>query len=287
MSFIIYFFGSGAAFFLGATLVLGSVALASRRRWGILVRLLSLLGLILVAVSAIPLPYTFYAIASAATVAWLVMEHLHAMRPRRQIAAFRLLIALLWLGGVLVELPYHFTPSIEVQGRPPLWIIGDSVTAGTGNPKVETWPRILARTRGVTVHDRSQMGATVGSALQRLEQQPLGDGIILLEIGGNDLLGSTSAADFEDRLERLLALVCRPGRTVLMFELPLPPFCNEFGRAQRRLAAQYGVALIPRRLFAEVLTAGGATLDGIHLTQDGHQAMAEAFWRLVERSYAE
>ncbi len=66
-----------------------------------------------------------------------------------------------------------------------------------------------------------------------------------------------------------------------MIELPLPPFFNEFGRIQRNLARIYGVTLIPRRRLMEVLATKGATLDTIHLSEKGHQLMAEMVWRQI------
>lgn len=72
-----------------------------------------------------------------------------------------------------------------------------------------------------------------------------------------------------------------------MFELPLPPFCNEFGRVQRRLAAKHGVTLIPKRVFATVLAGEEATLDSIHLSRAGHERMAEVVWGLIRGAYAE
>jgi lysophospholipase L1-like esterase len=66
-----------------------------------------------------------------------------------------------------------------------------------------------------------------------------------------------------------------------MFELPLPPFRADCGRAQRRLAAQYGAVLIPRRFFARVLAEPENTVDGIHLSRQGHERMAEMMASLL------
>jgi acyl-CoA thioesterase-1 len=137
------------------------------------------------------------------------------------------------------------------------------------------------------VTDLSRVGATVASALRQAEGLPQEGGMVLLEIGGNDLLGSASAAEFARDLERLLARVCGPGRVVLMFELPLPPFSNEFGRAQRRLASQYGVVLVPKRIFLAVLTGEGMTLDSVHLGRQGHERMAETVWASIRPTYEE
>ena len=70
-------------------------------------------------------------------------------------------------------------------------------------------------------------------------------------------------------------------RTVVMLELPLPPFHNRYGDAQRRLARRHGVLLVPKRVLIGVLTSEGATLDTIHLSGRGHALMAETIWDLI------
>lgn len=59
-----------------------------------------------------------------------------------------------------------------------------------------------------------------------------------------------------------------------MFELPLPPFHNGYGQAQRALAKKYNVTLIPKDWLASVIAKTGNTLDGLHLSQKGHNALA-------------
>jgi hypothetical protein len=74
------------------------------------------------------------------------------------------------------------------------------------------------------------------------------------------------------------------GRTIIMFELPLPPFRNRYGDTQRRLAARHGVLLIPKRVLIGVMTSEGATLDTIHLSDRGHALMAETVWNIIGRT---
>ena len=130
-------------------------------------------------------------------------------------------------------------------------------------------------------------GATVANALDRAATTELGPGIVLLEIGGNDLLGSTSADAFAENLEKLLQRVQCEGRQIVMFELPLFPFRGEFGRIQRRLARKYGALLVPKRILISVLTGPGATLDTIHLSSTGHQRMADTVWSIIEPAYSQ
>jgi acyl-CoA thioesterase-1 len=197
----------------------------------------------------------------------------------------RAAVVVIWIVGAAIEFPYHLAPTIPRADDQKLYILGDSVAAGMGERRKETWPLLLARSRRVEVTDLSQMGATVESALRQAESLPPEGGLVLLEIGGNDLLGSTSAAQFEHDLDRLLASVCKPGRVVVMFELPLPPFSNEYGRAQRHLAAEYRVWLIPKRIFLAVLTGEEATLDSVHLSRNGHERMAETVWKILQPAF--
>jgi len=287
MEWIIYLFGSGAVFFLGiASIWAGLVifALFGRRGWHAFATLVAITGLLLVALSATPLPYWLYALAGTATLLWIVAER----RTRGWLAArrnvLRGFVVAAWSVAIAFELPFHLLSTLHADGAPKLFIIGDSVTAGMGGEK-ETWPRMLASSRPVEVADLSMAGATVASAMRQADGLPQEGGLVLLEIGGNDLLGSTSAVDFERGLERLLERVCVPGRNVLMFELPLPPFCNEYVRIQRQLASKHGVMLVPKRVFAAVLTAAGATLDSVHLDQFGHERMADVVWNLIRLAY--
>lgn len=290
MNALIHFFGSGAAFFTGAALVLSSVALVGfhRRAWSLAVgECAAVIGLILIAFSATPLPYWYYAVAAGVSLTGMVAERSQRTIFKNHRRWFRLAVAIVWSAGVVAEIPYQFSPTLSPAGRPTLYILGDSVAAGMGETGVETWPRLLARRHSIPVQDLSQMGATAGSALRRLDKSPVVDGIVLVEIGGNDMLGRHPVGEFERDLDKLLARLDGPDRTVVMFELPLIPFSNEYGRIQRRLAEKHHVRLIPKRIFIRVLTDGGATVDSIHLSPQGHELMAAAVWEIIHSAYSE
>src|SRR4051812_1052045 len=109
------------------------------------------------------------------------------------------------------------------MGNPPVFVVGDSISAGMGGESV-TWPRLLVRRQQIVVHDLSLMGATVASAGREQAghvAEPVA--LVLAEIGGNDLLGGTAPEDFERGLETLLSRLRSRGWTVVLLELPLPP----------------------------------------------------------------
>ena len=201
-----------------------------------------------------------------------------SLRPRR-IPLVTAVLPIAWaILAMGLQSPYLFwtAPDSPVSE---ILVIGDSISAGL-NDDDETWPRQLAEIVNVQITDVSQPGATLKSARtqnSRLRESP---GLLVLEIGGNDLLEGLSVEQFETDLDQLLEAAVRRDRIVVMFELPLPPLCARYGAVQRKLSRKHDARLIPKRLFAEVLTTAGATVDGIHLSNHGHVAMAHLFKHL-------
>lgn len=282
MNPIVYHIASGQAFLTGVVLII-LAALLSLRENRIMQRVMVLsflVGVILVAVSSTPLPWWFYGVADVVTLVWL--GTLFTKRWRK--VAAEALVGV-WLLGLLLEVPYHLTPGVEPVSLRRLTVIGDSVTAGLGDTETETWPRILSREQDIAVQDLSHVGDTVASARKRVAATELKSPLVLLEIGGNDILGSTTPAQFATNLDALLSELESPGRQLVMLELPLPPFYHAYGRIQRELARKHKVKLVPKRVLLSIIAGGDATLDSIHLSQAGQQNMAEVVWGIIGSGY--
>lgn len=285
---ILFHIASGQSFFSGSVCLLAAIGLSPivRERWARTSRnLLAALGCILVAVSGTPLAPALYVGLLLALHLWACGESSRGRLSPRFTWWARGGASLAVAVVMALECPYHVMPRVRPLGRPVLGIVGDSVTAGMGGPRGANWPSYLADRHALSVRDHSQMGATVSSALEQAEAVGPEERLVLLEIGGNDLLEGKAPEAFEAGLDRLLSAVCRPGRTVVMLELPLPPGYNRYGMVQRRLARRYGVLLVPKRVLLGVLMRGGATLDSIHLSPEGHRQMARAVWGVVRGAY--
>jgi acyl-CoA thioesterase-1 len=178
------------------------------------------------------------------------------------------------LATAYIEFASYHPTRIQVSRELPVFVIGDSLSAGINDGVDIPWPTRLDEIASVRVSNNALAGATCRSAIKQLDSLPK-QCVVIVEIGGNDLLGGRSAAEFRAALDALLAKVRSPKREVVMFELPLPPLFNGYGYAQRELADKYNVDLIPRRLLASVLFSRDATLDSIHLSNDGHRQLAE------------
>lgn len=199
--------------------------------------------------------------------------------PRRE-RLLRLSMAGLALAMAGAEVSHFQSPS-RLPTVAVLSVVGDSITAGL-NDGEDTWPQKLSRQTGIQVRDASQPGATLKSALGQVELlAPLASDLLILEIGGNDLLEGLPVDEFDRNLDHLLQACTKTGRPTVMFELPLPPLATRYGASQRRQAQRYQVPLIPRRKFLSVLTAKGATVDGIHLSDAGQSRMAQIAQNLL------
>jgi acyl-CoA thioesterase-1 len=155
-------------------------------------------------------------------------------------------------------------------------VVGDSISAGIGND-IAVWPDLLERRYHIEVTNLSRPGLTIAGAIEQAEKLQSSDftgSIVILEIGGNDILGGRDARSFNKELDELLDLL-HGAPQLLLFELPLPPFYNRYAKSQRRLTKKYNAALIPKRVISKIIREPGATIDGLHLSQKGQQMMEE------------
>ena len=274
------YLASGESLYSGAALLLLLIVVSPliKNRWLLRLRALLLwVSLALMAMACPPFPWWLDGVFFAAFLVWLIAgtkPPTPEAPPRRR---FRLaataLLTLLTILLPALEIPWRLRPHFTGPRAGRLVVIGDSISSGIG---AETpWPGVLQARAGIPVTNLSTPGAESSDALDQAKKLTADDTLILLEIGGNDLIAGVGSAEFEARLNRLLAACAAPNRTLIMFELPLLPHRIAYGRIQRRLAAQYHVQLIPKRFFIDVLGGAGATSDGLHLSTAGAQHMAE------------
>src|SRR5690606_22060586 len=183
-----------------------------------------------------------YSLLVAILAVWLVFQrrlHLEQHRPRLRRGTGLAVVAVCAAGAAL-EWQWRSMPRLERDGFPRLYVIGDLISAGMTHDE-RTWPTMLAGERGVEVRDLSRAGETLDSAMSQLRGVEPGPAIVLLEIGGNDLLAGKPVTEFEEDLEQLLKRVQHPERRLVMFELPLPFMTHRHGWAQRRLSEEFSV----------------------------------------------
>ena len=297
--FAAYLFSSGDAFFVGAVLIaLGRVTTwhFRRHRFAKWLRMVTVLGVIFFALSMTPLPWWLYGLCLIPPLVSLNVPFRADDKARwpqivRRASACGGFVELMLLASVTAELierhRLHIPPLATMPAE--VHVIGDSLSAGIASEQERLWLNLLASEWHVPVQNHAQAGATTASAFRQAEEIDCDDCLVLIEIGGNDLLSGKDSRQIEADLDRLLVRLSPPkaDRTLVMFELPVPPIPGgyEFARLQRRLAHRHAVRLISRREFAKVLLTPGATTDGLHLSQSGHRALADLLLRTIRMTH--
>ncbi|MBT5018368.1 MAG: hypothetical protein HON04_06435 [Planctomicrobium sp.] len=300
MNPLVFHLVSGDAYFSGLLFVLLSLWISPYKKCRKLSLPSLLLGLIFVCLTAVPVSYLEETLLVAVFLLTVIVVRQSIVAANRFQASgkgkpsqqmFRLLLISKFLISLLVcililnELSWRASPKFEPKVSRRLIIFADSITAGMGENEAETWPNLLMKRHDVQIVDHSRMGATVGSQLKWIHTRIIPEGLIFIELGGNDMFGATSIKDFRSDLDQLLELLTQNSQPVVMFELPIPPTFNRFGIAQRELASKHGVQLISKRVFSQVLATEDATLDSIHLSQAGHNEMANSVWSEIQTAF--
>jgi len=272
------YFASGDSFYLGAFLLVAAIVASPllKRRWMLLTRnVASWVALAMMVMACPPFSWGVDALLIALFSVWYVTTN--RLGPSGVWARVQIIVAsglcLSLLGVTALEFSLRRLPLITGASSSHLVVIGDSISSGISQ-HVPSWPSVLQQMTGIPVRNLAKPGAKVIDGCAMAEDVSPEDRLVLIEIGGNDLLSGTSSFEFERGLELLLKRLATQGRTVVMFELPLLPNRISYGQIQRRLASKYGVWLIPKRCFAAVLGDANATLDGLHLSQEGARQMA-------------
>ncbi|MDD5262268.1 MAG: SGNH/GDSL hydrolase family protein [Methylacidiphilales bacterium] len=269
----------GTAFFIGIGLLLASVTttiFSKSRLAQSSANIGCLVSLVVVLLSATPLPAWEYVLLCVFTAGFLlyINQFRNRKHSRRLRAIFAAGVVVVSIAVAVQESLNQLSPVFTMSAHTRIYVVGDSISAGMGRDTV-LWPPLLSDMTGLSVSNLALPGANVQSAQEQIAKIPNIPSVVILEIGGNDLLGPSSSEQFRKGLESILDRLHQGRHHILMVELPLYPFKNAFGEAQRDLARKYGVTLIPKRYFTKILGTEGATLDGLHLSPAGHKLFAE------------
>lgn len=279
---LLWFCAAGYSFYCGVALLLFSISLlAVKKQPRLFIRAAVVTAVIFIFLSAVALPLSLCIVWIVLSYVWFIFFNLgRYLKPFlfKTLSYMTIMVTLLVL---ILEISFWLKPRFVVQEHERLYIVGDSVSAGIGGKNEQTWPKLIGSKYGIEVVNLSFPGATVSSAFSQAESVPSKYGLVLLEIGGNDLFNSTPVAQFRKDLERMLEKICGRGHTVVMMELPLFPWQGRYGRTQRQLAGKFDVILIPKRFFVRVLSSKNSSGDLAHLSVYGHTLMADQIWSII------
>ena len=169
---------------------------------------------------------------------------------------------------------------------------GDSLFAGYGlaNPDTQSYPEQLEQAmrqdgRNVRIANAGVSGDTTAAGRQRLaftlDSQAAKPDLVLLELGGNDLLRGLPPQQTRENLEAMLAELEKRGIPVVLMGLLAPPnyggaFQQQFDAIYPDLAKAHGAALVPF-VTAKVFTDPKLIqADHVHPTAQGVGLLVDA-----------
>jgi len=157
---------------------------------------------------------------------------------------------------------------------------GDSLTHGTGAASDTAYPAVLATLTGRTVINAGVPGDTTTTGLARLpevlaEHRPR---LVLLCLGGNDMLRKHPAAATENNLRLLVQTIRASGAEVVLIGVPAPKLFGGAPDFYARVAGDMGLPL-EQAIFNDVLRDNRLKSDPIHANAAGYRVVAE---RLAE-----
>lgn len=182
-------------------------------------------------------------------------------------------------------------PVIPVMGpERHILAFGDSLLAGYGLNDGESYPARLEtalRARGINarIANAGVSGDTTAAGLQRLDftlsNQSTRPDLVILSLGGNDMLRGLPPTEARTNLEEILARLKKQGIPVVLLGMLAAPnlgkdYARDFNAIYPSLAAKYGAELVPFFLQPVIDRPDLMQPDHMHPTALGIDAIVTA-----------
>jgi acyl-CoA thioesterase-1 len=182
------------------------------------------------------------------------------------------------------------SPAVE---RPRVIVLGDSLTAGYGLDRSQSYPALLQERvdragYGFEVVNMGVSGDTSAGGVRRADWALEGDvRVLILALGANDGLRGLPPSAMHDNLGTIIDRAKARGAAVLLCGMEAPPnlgrpHTQAFRQVYRTLAREKSVEFLPFLLEG---VAGAPSLnqaDGIHPNAEGARRIAGLLWERLE-----
>jgi len=202
------------------------------------------------------------------------------MRPRA------LLFGTLLLAISLATLGCDSTPAIaKLHPGTVLLAFGDSLTHGTGAPREQSYPAVLADLLGSEVINAGVPGEISAEGLKRLpevlaEYQP---DLVILCHGGNDFLRRLDQTETAANLGAMVQTIRDYGCDVILLGVPNFGFILEPPEFYGAIAGQFHIPY-QEEIVSDLLSDRSLKSDQIHPNAAGYRLMAEAVFELIRKA---
>lgn len=171
----------------------------------------------------------------------------------------------------------------RLNGNDTILAFGDSLTYGTGANLDTAYPAVLEKLSGHSVINAGVPGETTAEGLQRLsatleEHRPK---LVLLCLGGNDMLRQQNRAAMESNLRQMILEIRAAGMQVVLIGVPEPKLFSGTPDLYEKLADEFDLPF-EGEVFNEVLKNPRLKSDPIHANAAGYRVVAERLAELLK-----
>jgi acyl-CoA thioesterase I len=181
-------------------------------------------------------------------------------------------------------------PVAQASAGPTILVLGDSISAGYGIQREQTWVSLLERRISHAIGEwnvvnASISGETTGGGLARLPRELAmhEPDVVIIELGGNDALRGYPIERIRENLSRMVELGRAAGGEVLLLGMQIPPnygprYTRAFADVFLEVARAHDVAVVPFLLENVALLPELMQDDGIHPRAVAQQIMLDTVW---------
>jgi acyl-CoA thioesterase I len=200
------------------------------------------------------------------------------------------------LSFLLLVVSLISTP-VLAEEQPVMVILGDSLSAGYGMNKDQSWVHLLEqRLAGLDLDFRilnsSISGDTTQGGLSRLPRllDRYHPELVIIELGGNDGLRGINPDTTRDNIRDMIVQSQAIGAQVLLVGIKLPPnygaaYIQDFESIYSDLALEYHTLLVPFFMQDVVFNSELMQADGIHPNDKGQPVLLDNIWRVLELEF--
>lgn len=164
---------------------------------------------------------------------------------------------------------------------------GDSITYGTGADGGASYPAVLEGLIARRVVNAGVPGEVTAEGLERLPEvlDEVRPSLLILCLGGNDMLRKLGEAQAADNLRRMIRLSREMGVDVVLIGVPRPGIFLKSADFYRQVADETAV-VYEGDILKKVLSDNSLKSDYIHPNVKGYSVLAEAIAELLRKKGA-
>lgn len=195
--------------------------------------------------------------------------------------------------SLLISMVGFFAQPVNAGEPPVLLVLGDSLSAGYGMDREDSWVHLLERRLQQHGHDyqilnSSISGDTTQGGLARLPRllERYRPEWVIIELGGNDGLRGINPGVTRQNMTQMIEYSLDAGARVLLAGIRLPPnygtaYLEQFESIYADLAGEYNILLVPFFMDGVVFEPGYMQDDGIHPNEKGQPVLLDNVWKVL------